>query len=345
MLHDSVLPFFTIICPNYKTEPFLEQCLLSVKNQTFQDFECILLDDGSPGVALPITDEITNSSSDYWFRGDFENQFFPPNTLELTRQSEHIFNKITNGDKRFSFFKHNNIGQGPTRNKGIFESKGQRVVFLDCDDFLHPEYLHNAFKILSKIDKNNGEIFYTGIQNYQEGVVTTFEKNQKYVAKNNNLATIFTFPTWVLGPVNYFWRLDILKKHNVQYPGGRGEDLKIFLNALMAYQKEFGYEVATKFTHIGNDDYFYRLFPFQNYRAPLFEEELYEETTKFVRKNLPNYDIFGLRIAILCRLFIVRFRLYRKKLQAKFWFNRLFFTAISRFLTIFSILISGFIKK
>ncbi|NJK71339.1 MAG: glycosyltransferase, partial [Thermales bacterium] len=45
-------PFFTIIMPNYKTEAFLEEALDSVLNQTFTDYECILVNDGSPGVDI-----------------------------------------------------------------------------------------------------------------------------------------------------------------------------------------------------------------------------------------------------------------------------------------------------
>jgi GT2 family glycosyltransferase len=43
-------PFFSIVIPVYKTEPFLEEFLLSVINQSFKDFECIVINDGSPGV-------------------------------------------------------------------------------------------------------------------------------------------------------------------------------------------------------------------------------------------------------------------------------------------------------
>ena len=45
-------PFFSLVVPIYKTEQYLEQCLSSIKNQSFQDFECIVVNDGSLGVEL-----------------------------------------------------------------------------------------------------------------------------------------------------------------------------------------------------------------------------------------------------------------------------------------------------
>ena len=42
------MPTFSIIVPVYKTEKFVEKCISSILKQTFEDFELILVDDGSP---------------------------------------------------------------------------------------------------------------------------------------------------------------------------------------------------------------------------------------------------------------------------------------------------------
>jgi len=337
-------PFFTIVIPNYKTEPFLEQCLLSVVRQTCGDFECLVYNDGSPGTAVPDNAKQTHSSSDYWLRSDFKNQHIPPQSVALIDQAEYIFQQVVGKDDRFRFVSHANRGQGPTRNRGISEACGQRIVFLDCDDFLLPGYLSNAYQHISSLNTASGTVVYAGICNYQNGTYISFEDHQKHVSRNNNLATIFTFPTWTLGPVNYFWQVDILQKYKVEYPGGRGEDSKIFLNSLSAYQKEFGKQVAWNFQRISGDGYIYRLFPFQNFRVPQFEQELFTEMSSFVTQNLSDYDVFGLRIQLLARLYIVRFHLYHKKLTGSNAIMRAGYTWLARFLTGFSIILSGFQK-
>jgi glycosyltransferase involved in cell wall biosynthesis len=51
------MPIISIIVPVYKVEAYLRECLGSVINQTFTDYECILVDDGSPDKCPAICDE------------------------------------------------------------------------------------------------------------------------------------------------------------------------------------------------------------------------------------------------------------------------------------------------
>ena len=50
-------PKISIIVPVYKAEPYLKKCIDSILNQTFKDFELILVDDGSPDRCGEICDE------------------------------------------------------------------------------------------------------------------------------------------------------------------------------------------------------------------------------------------------------------------------------------------------
>ena len=50
-------PLFSIIVPVYKTEAFLRQCVDSILNQTYPDFQLVLVDDGSPDGSGTICDE------------------------------------------------------------------------------------------------------------------------------------------------------------------------------------------------------------------------------------------------------------------------------------------------
>lgn len=50
-------PLFSVIVPIYKAEKYLDQCVQSILNQTFTDFELILVDDGSPDRCGEMCDE------------------------------------------------------------------------------------------------------------------------------------------------------------------------------------------------------------------------------------------------------------------------------------------------
>lgn len=93
-------PFFSIIIPVYKVEDYLKECLDSVLEQTFSDYECILVDDGSPDNCPAICDEYSEKY----------NNFF-----------------VIHQD---------NKGLSEARNTGIRQAKGEYLIFLDSDDKL-----------------------------------------------------------------------------------------------------------------------------------------------------------------------------------------------------------------
>ncbi len=90
----------SIIVPCYNQSQFLDQCLQSVLDQTYQNWECIIVNDGSPD-----------------------------NTEEIAK-------KWTVKDSRFRYLKKENGGLSSARNAGINIAKGHFIQFLDCDDLL-----------------------------------------------------------------------------------------------------------------------------------------------------------------------------------------------------------------
>ena len=105
-------PSVSVIVPVYKQEKYLGQCLESVSHQTFQDWECIVVDDGSDNPDL-IDDIISNSVGD---RGLVIHQ--------------------------------NNRGLATARNIGIATASGRFLLCLDADDYLHPEFLAKTSAVL-----------------------------------------------------------------------------------------------------------------------------------------------------------------------------------------------------
>lgn len=102
----------SIIIPIYNVENYLRQCLDSIVAQTYQNFECILINDGSP-----------DNSSD-------------------------ICREYVSKDSRFKYFEKDNGGVSSARNLGIEHSKGEYITFIDSDDWVDSDYLEALYTTL-----------------------------------------------------------------------------------------------------------------------------------------------------------------------------------------------------
>ena len=99
------MAFVSVVVPMYNVGLYIDACIASLKNQTYENFEAICIDDGS-------TD----------------------NTLEVAR-------KAVGDDGRFSFIAQENAGLSAVRNVGIASATGKYVLFLDADDYYERETL------------------------------------------------------------------------------------------------------------------------------------------------------------------------------------------------------------
>ena len=108
------MPFFSIILPTYNRALFLSRSIGSVIKQSFQDWELIVIDDGS----TDHTKEVVNS-----------------------------FN-----DPRIKYFYQENSERSAARNKGIDQANSDWVCFLDSDDEYLPEHLEVIHKCLMSKD-------------------------------------------------------------------------------------------------------------------------------------------------------------------------------------------------
>ena len=110
----------SIIVPVYNVEPYLEKCINSILNQTYKDFELILVDDGSPDNCPAICDEYAKK------------------------------------DSRITVIHKQNGGVSSARNEGIKIAKGEFIWFVDSDDYIET----NALEILSGyIEKSPSDLY------------------------------------------------------------------------------------------------------------------------------------------------------------------------------------------
>lgn len=157
-------PFFTLILPIYNVEKYLNRCIDSILTQKFNNYEIILVDDGSPDSCPKICD-------DWAYK-----------------------------DHRIKVIHKKNEGLGYARNTGLKYATGKYVWFVDSDDSIEHGALKCIYESLNKY--NNPDVIFFGHSRINSKGTTEFQylpglSHNFYSSKEsivNNLLSDFIFP-------------------------------------------------------------------------------------------------------------------------------------------------------
>lgn len=206
-------PKVSVIVPIYKAEPWIRECLNSLKNQTLKDLEFICVDDGSPDNCGKILDE---------------------------------YAKI---DNRFIVIHQKNQGVSAARNAGLKLAKGEYITFVDPDDYL----ILSAYEVAYNAAENdNVDILQFGYRSFIDGQDDhILEQNVSPNGRvfNRDAFLRLRHPSFVW---NKLFKADLIKKDNVEFSKsmnycedvcfsymvfGRAKKVKIIPNKLYNYRK------------------------------------------------------------------------------------------------------------
>lgn len=124
------MPKVSIIVPVYKVESTLNRCVVSIRKQTLEDIEIILVDDGSPDNCPRMCDDLAII------------------------------------DERIKVIHKTNGGLGYARNSGIEIASGEYIAFIDSDDFIEPNMMQRLYDFARK---KNCDVVYGGYNIIREG--------------------------------------------------------------------------------------------------------------------------------------------------------------------------------
>lgn len=124
----EINPKISVIVPIYKVEGYIRRCLDSIKAQSFEDFEVVMINDGTPDASAEIAAEYTS-------------------------------------DPRFRLYSQPNGGVGAARNKGVELARGEYVAFVDSDDGILPDHLENLYRAAAE---SGSDISCCGYRCYSE---------------------------------------------------------------------------------------------------------------------------------------------------------------------------------
>lgn len=113
---DKKLPEITVIVPVYNNEKYLKKCMDSIAAQTYDNYEVILINDGS------------------------------------TDGSGRLCDSFAEKDERISVIHQENRGLASSRKRGVDAAKGKYITFVDSDDYIAPHMLETLYNHISNFD-------------------------------------------------------------------------------------------------------------------------------------------------------------------------------------------------
>lgn len=183
------MPKISLVMPIYNGEKTLNRSIDAILNQTFENFELILVNDGSKD------------------------------------KTKTICEKYTQIDNRIKLINKKNEGAGPARNKGIEIAQGEYIMFPDCDDWMECTMVE---KLYQSILDNNSDLAICLSKNYnkKEKVITN-NKNCiiSKVYKNREELRVGYIEllenNLILGPSDKLYNLNIIKSKSIKFPNLR----------------------------------------------------------------------------------------------------------------------------
>lgn len=183
----------SVIIPVFNAKPYLDACILSVVTQSYKNFECILIDDGSTDGSSEVCDDLAEK------------------------------------DKRIKVVHQKNQGVSSARNVGIKFSRGEYIAFIDSDDWVEKDYLSDMF---NSMERTKADIVVSGlVQHFINGESSEFVPNEsmsfKLTEDNIDIFVRLNRNFLLFGPYAKLYRRDVITGNKICFPHNLsfGEDL------------------------------------------------------------------------------------------------------------------------
>ena len=196
----------SVIVPVYNAQDYLEQCIVSILEQTLQEIEVICVDDSS------------------------------------TDRSLEILKKYEKEDSRMRVLTQPNSGAGAARNRGLSQASGEYLSFLDADDFFEPDMLELAYA-KAKEDRADMVVFksdqyHTDSDQFVQVAWTLREKEiPPYTPFNHRQMTDNIFKVFVGWAWDKLFSREFVEKHHLTFQEQRTSNDLLFVFSAVALAK------------------------------------------------------------------------------------------------------------
>lgn len=228
------MPKLSVVIPVYNAEKFISRCIESIINQTFQDMEIILVNDGSTDNSLTICQEYAGK------------------------------------DRRIKVIDKKNEGSGPTRNAGIGVANGDYLVFPDSDDRMELDAYERCLEIIedSNVDLlvfgMKTEVYIDSLNKVESIVLDEIPEREYHTVEECRANWMWLYQNMDMGsPCNKVYKKSIIDKYTLEFPNLRRMQDGVF--------NMYYYDKITSFKSI-NQNYFIRTWhekEFQRKKMPV----------------------------------------------------------------------------
>lgn len=265
-------PKISVIVPIYNVEKYIRRCLKTIQDQSFTDFEALLIDDESPDGSTAIAEEFCKA------------------------------------DERFILFHKKNGGLSDARNYGIDRARGEFISFIDSDDYIHKDFLKIMYE---ECVNNDAEMSYCRFKYsyFNTGITlrNPFSAAKEVMRKEDALNILIKDNYLHSYAWNKLYKTELFKNGEIKFPKMYFEDIatsgRLLYNAkriaitdkyLYYYAKRFGSIMSTMNAEKLND-YWLSVLVVRNYIQYVGEYEKYRVSVrKFASKAhiINMYSIF-----------------------------------------------------
>lgn len=196
-------PLFSIIVPIYNVERYLEQCIESVLAQDYQNYELILVDDGSPDNSIDICVKYAKQYSNIVF-----------------------IHKI-------------NGGVSDARNAGIQIARGEYLMFLDSDDYWEGTSILSDLQNI--ITENNPDVIFNYMSSvYPDKIVNHYINRDKLIGSfKEDFQDLYQDGIYLGFPFTKIMKRELILKHQLFFIKGRTFEDVIWSFSLVKHIKDY----------------------------------------------------------------------------------------------------------
>ena len=182
-------PLVTVSIPVFKCEDFLEKCLLSVLNQSYQNLEVTLINDQTPDHSVQIAEE--------------------------------FIRKYNLKNWKIYHLKENS-GLSVVRNKGIDTAQGKYIFFLDSDDTITPDCIETLVAISERTgaEMTVSQLECEQLETGEKSICIKIQAEESVINGNDNLLKAFSEGKMVTYAVNKLFIVDYLRKNKLYFVKG-----------------------------------------------------------------------------------------------------------------------------
>lgn len=164
----------SVIVPIYNAESTIENCICSILRQTYEDFELILVDDGSKDASGKICDQYQSA------------------------------------DRRVKCIHIENGGVSNARNTGLEHSVGEYIAFVDADDTVEPQYLATLLEMLSSPGTDLSVMAECHDEKFRKRIPSEVRGGYVFLDRRSALMSVFTSAHFAGHPWGKMFRRDLI---------------------------------------------------------------------------------------------------------------------------------------